>query len=238
MTPAPHNNQLHEGFAVPEGYFDAARMKLVAKAAWQSELDAYPLLASVEKRNTNQAHPTAATDDLFDKTLLSELYALRSNTVFEVPENYFEQQASHLTLELPSVWLGIPNPQTAFTLPEEYFEQSATKITGQINKEAKGRVISMFRMSSLAAAAILVVVISVLGYRIYNQPVIEGDCGTIACLEKTELLKAKAIETIDNESLYELVNPSDLELQLNGAPNSQEDSSSELDAWYEEELNS
>lgn len=238
MSPTPNNNHLYEGFSVPEGYFEHGKIKLEEMAAWHLEISAYPILASIPKPNGVQQAQTTPIDDLFDKTLLSDLYALKSKPVFDVPVDYFKQQASALKFDLSGELTGLTKSETIFSLPDNYFEKSAAILTQQVIKQSTGRVISLFKITSLAAAAVLVLVMSILGYKIYNQPVAEGDCGTIACLEKSEILKAKAIEAIDNESFYELVNPADLELRLNGTTDSQADSNSQLDALYEEELNS
>ena len=67
-----------------------------------------------------------------------------------------------------------------------------------------------------AAAAVLTIVFSLWIYNAYfNQTeIIDGDCNTLACIEKRELLKYK-LENLENEELYELVNTKQLEERLN-----------------------
>jgi len=61
----------------------------------------------------------------------------------------------------------------------------------------------------------LLVVISVWIYNYYFKPVEVNDCGTIACVDRMDLVKTKNLEALDNEELYELVNPAELEKNLN-----------------------
>jgi hypothetical protein len=76
------------------------------------------------------------------------------------------------------------------------------------------------------------VVLGIWLYNFYFTPVAVKDCGTMACVDKIDLLKVKHLEGLDNDELYELVNSKKLEQKLEKKPNKnseKQDSVNELD---------
>ncbi|MCC6371217.1 MAG: hypothetical protein IT236_09455, partial [Bacteroidia bacterium] len=70
--------------------------------------------------------------------------------------------------------------------------------------------------TALVAAALVMVATGLWIYSVYMKPVQNTlDCGTIACVDKIDLIQSKSMDNMDDDDLYELVNPADLEKKLN-----------------------
>ena len=68
-----------------------------------------------------------------------------------------------------------------------------------------------------SVAALLVIVLGLWVYNTYYKMAEVNDCGTLACIDKIDLVKAKHLENIDTEELYKLVNTKKLEENLASA---------------------
>lgn len=149
------------------------------------------------------------------------LYPLLSATSkqnnFEVPSSYFEELDASLNTgnkeEVFPILNGIQKTNS-FTVPENYFHVSAEKIESQLSIKAK--VINLFSVKTwtVSAAAILVITLGFWLFSSYFSPA-EKDCGSLACIDKSELLKNKNLENVENDELYEVVDTKKLEESLN-----------------------
>jgi hypothetical protein len=233
-------NASADAFGVPGDYFASSAQQLRQRIEWEEELSAFPLLAAC--RTNAFAVPTedASIDNFEECILFQQLYAYRQANLFQVPENYFDTASCALIEALTKnrTELHLPKIEQGFDVPVDYFNTAAAQLQKQIKREQKGQIISLFRKASLAAAAMLLVAIALVGYRLYHRPIAEGDCGTIACLDRKELMQHQTLEAIDNDELFEIVNPADLEKHLNGPDKKTSDSSDDLNAFIEEELDS
>lgn len=227
-------------FGVPGNYFASSAQHIINRIEWEEEHTEFPQLVALRTNPFVTPQEYEWLETSVETVVFQDLYSLRQHNTFEVPEHYFEASAYAIqsACEPDSSALYSVKRASAFVVPANYFNTTAEQLHTQLHNSTTGRVISLFRKASLAAAAVLFVVISFVGYRLYHQPVAEGDCGTIACLDRKELMQHQTLDVIDNEELFELVNPADLEKQLNGPDKKSDDSSSTLDELYEEELDS
>lgn len=233
----PTNNE--GAFGVPGNYFVNSAQQLMQRIAWEDEHTALPLLKASRKNAFVVPEHYEFAEGWCDRTLYSELYAVVREPVFEVPENYFESSRYALVNGgegTPSI--NIPKIELGFDVPSDYFNTTAADLQKQLLPNRNGRVVALFRTASMAAAAVLLVVIALMGYRLYHRPVAEGDCGTIACLDRKELMQQQTFEAIENDELFDIVNPADLEKHLNGPKKNTNDSNDLLNELYEEELDS
>lgn len=198
MKEENENNQFDKqagNFGLPEDYFQKSADSIKNKIEWQEEHKSFPSLS-----------------------------ALKNINVFLIPKNYFENLGlSEMTVLSEQVFnqdsvfenLKVIPKQNSFKVPENYFSEKdlSLKQTLQVQKEAK--VFSLFsKRTGYAAAALVLVILGIWLYNFYLLSAQPVDCGTIACLDKQDLVKVKSLEVLDDDQLYELVDPNTLEEKL------------------------
>jgi hypothetical protein len=186
-----------QAFAVPEGYFSKAEEQLEYKA----DLAAYPVLGSL-------ARPAvAALDEDYQKQLIASL-----SDKAELADELKAYPALH---SLDKV--------NAFTVADAYFDSLAGRVKERIHPEKTERlsvwdsvwhVVFGPRTAWAFGLALIIGLAFYFGQR--TETLAEaGDCKTLACLEKNEILNNKAINTFDEEQLIDLVDVNSLGRQLN-----------------------
>jgi hypothetical protein len=208
-------------FGLPEGYFQQSARSVVNKVEWLEEHKAYPLLGSLGRKSLFQVPGGyfMAAGQKLELLNYPALAALKKQRAFTVPKGYFEELevsllAKAMNGETPD-FIKLPK-QESFRVQETYFAENAARLEQQLLKQNKGaRVISLFgSRTARIAAAILTIALGTWLYRVYTPGPATGDCGTIACLDRQELLKSKALESLETDELYDLVNSKKLEKQL------------------------
>jgi len=206
-------------FGLPAGYFQKSADSVVNKIDWLEEHKQLPVLLSLQNTNAfkiplNYFIGSEQSLALLDYPILK---ILAKENGFSTPKNYFEESES---LELSKV-IGdsedilqkIPK-RNNFKVQPDYFGENAQRLEEKVLKRDI-KIISLLRSASLiTAAALLIVALSFWMYNTYFIPVEIKDCGTIACIDKADLLKTNNLENLDNEELYELVNTKELEENL------------------------
>lgn len=221
-----NNSNIFDQFGLPGGYFDKSKSSIQNKIEWQTEHEAYPTLLSLK-----YVSGFIVPDDYF-ATNESKLELLAYDRLSEIskqnsyiaPIGYFEstnnaiiskiEQESEL-VEMPI--LSSINKQLPFITKDDYFADTKTEILNKVGENKGGKIININRKPYwFAAAAVLTIAFSLWIYNAYFEQteVIDGDCNTLACIEKRELLKFK-LDNLDNDELYELVNSKKLEERLN-----------------------
>jgi len=237
-------NSSQSDFGLPGGYFQHSALAIANKIEWQEEHKQFPLLLQHKGVNgfsvpAGYFNRSEARLELLD---LEQLSALPKHNSFAVPEQYFaEAELQSLgsglgseTQELAGLKILNALPKRhPFKTPEGYFAAQAQQVNTLLAKDA--RVIRLRPSRAwYAAAALLMLALGFWAYNAYFKPVETGDCGTIACLDKQELINAKTLENLENEELYELVNSKKLEEKLNNSSDKKEkittDSSAKQDA--------
>jgi len=206
-----------DGFAVPANYFEDAASEIRNKIACSEELQQYAILSKLKKQ-TGFTVPVDYFRQASDLALYPTLTGAGKKSPFIVPENYFRENADSLVTLLSndttaSHVLHASN-QNPFVVDGDYFARSASAIQERLHVP-KTKVIHLHvRRSVLAAAAIFVIVIAVTLYQHYFKRPQVNECVSLACLEQNVLLKTKNLESMENDELYELVDPGELLQQL------------------------
>jgi len=180
-------------FATPDNYFADAEMR--------SELLSYPKLSAVKKENAFST---------------PELYFKRSVETIETRIEIAEELKTYPTLYSIT-------KENNFVTTQDYFEGLSYKLRGEIfeTKEESAVVkvlpiaIGMLFNKKTAYAIAAMLVIS-LGLYFYNsgEETVEGNCGTLACMDKSEIFKGNHLLNMDEDALMEMVNTDKLSKNL------------------------
>lgn len=201
------------------------------------ELKEFKLLSSIDKKL-----PFVTPDNYFahieiknELAAYSKLASVKQINGFAVPELYFETSAKAITtkIELAEELKAYPvlnsiEKQNVFVAPQNYFEvlshgmrakmfaeqAQESNVTKILLPIAIGIVFS--KKTAYAIAAMLVIS---LGLYFYNsgEETVTGNCGTLACMDKTEILKSNQVSNLDEESLMNIVDPVQLSKNLKEA---------------------
>ncbi|MCE3258609.1 MAG: hypothetical protein K0S12_250 [Bacteroidetes bacterium] len=224
-----NGNKEPNSFGLPEDYFKSSANSIFNKIEWLEEHKAYPHLANLKKESGFVVPETYfnASETELELMPFPNLRNVKKESGFAVPETYFEEtevrelakviseNENELTGFDTLKAIGKENP---FSVKENYFELSQEKLAAAI-LQPEAKVIRLNRGGSAklwysAAAAVFAITLGIWIYNQYFKPVVTGDCGTLACVDKKDLLKAKTLENIDSEELYELVDTKKLEENL------------------------
>jgi hypothetical protein len=205
----PHLSSLKKetGFVAPGNYFETSEANL--------ELLEYPNLLKY-KNDSGFIVPQNYFDELEVNELSKQLSdnqnelagfdvlnSIEKKNVFAVSENYFTSSEQKITF-------AIYNLQSAS-------DTSTVSSVGSVKSVVKeSKVIHLFstKLWYSAAAAVFAITLGIWIYNQYFKPVVAiGDCGTLACVDKKDILKAK-IESLDEEQLYKTVDTKKLEENL------------------------
>jgi hypothetical protein len=235
------NNQFNKestDFGVPNGYFQKSAVAIFNKIEWEQEHKSFPKLLQLKSQH-GFITPSAYFSKIEQKIELLDLpilFSLKKVNSFTVPVGYFENvEVSELAKILDDKELFLPSlvKQNPFKVSDEYFSIRHRQLEHLLQPTPSFKVVKLFSVkSALAIAALLVVVLGIWLYNSYFTPVAVKDCGTIACVDKVDLLKIKHLEGLDNDELYELVNSKKLEQKLETKSNKnseKQDSVSEID---------
>ena len=186
-------------FSVPENYFETGAKKMLARLEWMEEHREFEQL--LKHRNTE---------------------------IFETPAAYFEKNAWKLELSEFETLRGVPK-KNMFVLNEGYFERAEHNINKLVLKSTvsgsspKRKILPLFSPRGFyAAAALLIIVIGLWLYNYYFVAVSTDSCTTLACIERSDLIKSKNLEALDADQLFEIVNTRELEEKLNALPSANE----------------
>lgn len=225
----PFNNE-PDNFGLPGGYFQKSATSIFNKIEWQEEHKAFLKLTDLKHQNANYGFNVppeyfVKSAEHLENLHYPKLFSLKRSSGFVVPADYFEQAEvnelgkviSDAKDELFSFekLTSLPK-ENNFRVDEDFFAGSDKQMHLLLEKPLKGKVINLFtRRIAFAGAALLVASLGFWIYNFYFSTAELKDCGTMACVDKYDLVKTKNLESLDNEELYELVNSGDLEKKLN-----------------------
>ncbi|MCW3076969.1 MAG: hypothetical protein JWO32_1578 [Bacteroidetes bacterium] len=234
------NNNLNdntENAGVPEGYFEKSANSIKAKIEWLEEHKKFSHLNKLKKQSgfTVPKHYFENSEDKLELIGCPELLRISRDTDYRVPKNYFEElEVSELRKVFnenenePEAFGNLTriSKQNSFSVSKNYFKDSEAKLTDILHKKPK--VIQLFGVKTWysAAAAVFALTLGLWLYSSFFKPVVVKDCGTLACIDKNDLVKTKNLENLDDDQLYEIVNTKKLEEKLE---NSQEKDKSKTD---------
>ncbi len=226
----PGNNR-KTAFVLPRGYFNSLSARILNRIEHEQELKNYSVLTGDRKQNFKVpadyfSSLTNRLEHAYELSTFPQL-AKRPKSVLKVPANYFNETERQLLdkfeleseLKEFSVLSSIPK-KNSFKVSQTYFETSTDTVEEKIHTPSLSIFMqitsTLFRpQMAIAASLILIVGISAIWY--FNKQdakELNGDCLTLACLEKNEILNEKNIQDFDEESLYEMVDEEALDQQL------------------------
>jgi hypothetical protein len=239
MSKDPENNNLNNesnSFGLPEGYFQKSANSIFNKIEWLEEHKEFTRLSEL-KNSVNPNGGFIVPADYFNSSdsdleliaypdLLKQKRSDNFESGYIVPGDYFEDlEVNELAKILkdkkselePFQILNSIKKQNCFTTDPDYFADSEQKIISALSKEAK--VIGLFRPKIWfsAAAAVFAIVLSLWVYNQYFKAEVVKDCGTLACVDKADIIKAK-METLDEDELYQTIDTKKLQEKLEGKP--------------------
>ena len=197
------------GFSMPEGYGDAFARKLAHRLECVEELAECRTLQDLKN-----VHGFITPENYFETATellqLQSLIQLKDAGIFLTPADYFEQGAPALATLLRID--ALKGADTGFTLPADYFS-SVTNRALEMPSGKTARIISLFTVSKWAAAAVLLALLGAWLFR-GEEAAPDADCMTVACLQKRDLIKSRAIEYLSEDDLMQVIDDGMLEDQL------------------------
>ncbi len=223
-------------FALPDGYFDSLADRIIHKVEIESELQHFSVLSKIGKTNlftTPKNYFEATTNKLELESELSEfelLSKIAKPNLKPISGEYFEGVAQNVILKQEIVeetkgfnTLSAIEKENNFVVHPEYFDSLADTIKEKIHSTNRAKV-SVFESifatifkPRVAFAYSLIIAISVSMIWYFNKPETitkNGDCKTLACLEKNEILNEQTARDFDEDNLYEMVDIDVLDKQL------------------------
>jgi hypothetical protein len=218
-----------KGFNLPDSYFSRTANAIVNKIQWEEELSRYPRL---RERGT---HGFSVPDGYFERNecaleLLQfpKLFLRNKDAGFRTPGNYFDALTVRLSPEnaaLAGQYLSRMPRGVPFSVPQGYFTGNANTLTARLTGAHPGRIVHLQRWM-YAAAAMLTLLTGGWLFNYYNVPSQSSkDCGTIACIDKLDIIRSQNIDNFDGEELYDVIDADKLErnLDLDGGESGQID---------------
>jgi len=223
-------------FGLPPDYFSLFEDKLKKRLEAENELKDLPLLSSIKKNNsfTIPANYFNERENSLEYKVelaaYSKLQSINKPVFSDLEEDYkLKLQSSvnykiELTDELkPHVTLYALDKISPFSVPEIYFESITEQVKERIyfTKEVKvsvfNTVLDFIFGKKMAFTLGLVIVIGLISYFNQSHETIDqtGDCKTLACLERQEILNNKTMSNFDEDQLIDLVDINSLNKQLN-----------------------
>jgi hypothetical protein len=229
------NGERSPGFAVPENYFANFAHTLKARLEVVEELSEYPAL--LQHRNEE---PFIVPEDYFElaaeQLQFTQLSKARDTNTFKIPESYFENASAKLLSRIAPESAYKTSERNPFEVQDGYFEKNAEELRNRLLTTREAKIIRLpSKKLWAAAAAVLLLAVFFSVYRTYflQQPV---DCGTIACVDRQDILNTNTVEGLESEELIELADPDKLEQRLLSPPARNEDSSkNNFDEYLETE---
>ncbi len=205
----PKKNE-NNPFSLPDGYFDSFSQKMMHKIELAEELKEFKLLSSIDKKL-----PFVTPDNYFahievknELAAYPKLSSVKTENGFVVPELYFETSAKTITNKI-ELTEELSHRMRAGMFIEQGHESGVIKILHLV----------FSKKTAYAIAAMLVISLGLYFYNSGEETVI-ADCGTLACMDKKEILKSDQVSNMDEESLMKLVDPVQLSKNLKEAAKS------------------
>lgn len=237
------NNELNKApnkFGMPGGYFQQSANSIIQKIEWIEEHKAYPVLSGLKKESgfIIPANYFNEKETKLELLAFPTLASLNKTNRFKTPVNYFEDaeviQFGNLSGFEENDLKGFEklnsiSKKNNFKVDGNYFTSTEEKITAALlNEKKETKVIKLFSAKLwYAAAAVLTITLGLWIYNQYYKTQELKDCGTLACVDKFDLVKEKNLEALDNDDLYELVDTKKLEEKLKDKPDTKAEDKTE-----------
>ena len=229
------NKKGENPFGLPSDYFLSFEQKIKLKLELENELAEFPLLKSLSKEPVFTL-PTTYFDEITNSieyqaelSAYSKLEALKKPLFKELDAEYTSALKHSINYKIELVdelksyntlyQLDKTNP---FIVSDNYFESVASNVkdrlyaTKAVSVSIIDTVIDFVFGKKLAFTCSIILIVG-LSIFIYNssKPLQTGNCETLACLEKQEIMNHQSFSNFDDEQLMEMVNVNSLNKQLN-----------------------
>jgi hypothetical protein len=228
-------------FVVPGGYFESFAAILINKIEALEELREFATLSNIDKKTVFSVPENYfnSIENILEKESELEEFSVLNSISKQVLKPLSTQYTDELKASIirkakiadelkEYKTLYAIDKQNNFTVAPGYFDSVADDVKERVyaNNDQKTsifeRILEIILKPKIAFAysiAILLIAGSAWYFNRNTHTMIEGssgDCKTLACLEKNELLKEKNIRDFDEDNLYEMVDVEQLDKQLTG----------------------
>jgi len=229
------NNNRENGFGLPSNYFESLEEKIKFKLELEQELAEFPVLKSISKESVFKIpnnYFNSNNQSLSYRVELAEFTTL-NNLKKPIPEVLSAEYTVSLgntinnKIEILDEITSYPtlfqlNKTNPFFVSENYFDTVAIQVKEKIYTNPNPRlsiidtILNFIFGNKLALSfgAITLIIFSVFIYQ-SSKPLSKGNCETLACIEKQDIINNASFLNLDNEQLIELVNVKKLHQQLN-----------------------
>ena len=233
-------------FAAPQGYFDSLSDKVMNKIEVEQERAQFTVLSTITPPQPSPKGRGCFTvpqnyfikngnllEYKYELATFSELSKVPKPVLKPVTSEYFDALSANVLKQIELAdelknysTLAEIKKEKAFAVDLDYFETIADRVKERYhsteNKKVSiiEQVLTFIFKPQLTIAYGLVLIVGIGAFLFFNQPekIIEsGDCKTLACLERKELLNDHTIQSLDDENLYDLVDADELGKQLSTA---------------------
>jgi hypothetical protein len=232
----PGISRLHP-FAVPDNYFERLSERLIAKIEAEDELKEFAFLSGIQKKITFEVPQDYFRFSENDLECLFEVSSVPQFEEAQKPEfknaqleDYFTSLDAKMTERIEAAdelkgysLLHSIDKKNNFAFDPDYFETIADRVKERKYAEEKRqpsfieKLIAHVLKPKMALSYSMVLIFGAAFAWFYLQQgpeVISGDCKTLACLEKNELLNEQNMNDFDSENLYDMVDVEELDKQI------------------------
>lgn len=223
-------------FVAPEEYFNSFSKRLLNKIEQEQELTELSSLKAIDRQlkfTVPENYFSSLQNILeykYELTVHPILHKVAKPALKPLPADYFKAFDKKLSVRMEleaelkefSVLSSIEKKNN-FKLVPDYFENSTDEVKEKIHTKPQTttileQIIEFIFKPKMAFALGLAVLIGFSTFWYFNNKqnsnLPSGDCKTLACLEKNELLNDKNIPNFDDENLYEMVDVEMLDKQI------------------------
>ena len=223
-------------FTMPPRYFDSLSDRIINKIEAAEEVSEFSILSILNKQSAFDVpanYFSKAENEIEYKTELSELGELSKidkPVLNSLQAEYFDSlkvkvsRKVELQDELKEYsTLYAMDKQLNFEVSVDYFDNVANQIKEKIHSTSQpklsiiNRILFVLLKPKFSFAFGVVVIVGISSVIYFDQPstvIDSGDCKTLACLEKREMLNEHTIREMDDDNLYEMVDVDKLDMQL------------------------
>lgn len=226
-------------FDAPVNYFDLLESRIINKIELAEEAKEFSVLANIEKVKTFEVpanYFSSLENEIEYKAeleALPELSKIAKPVLKPLAADYFNSLANRVTNKVTATdelkefaTLYALEKENSFVVSPDYFDSVADKIKERVHAKSRGEVSIIDKILAvvlkpkfgLAFGVIVIVGISSLYYFNQNKTIIDnGDCKTLACLEKREMLNDHTVREMDDADLIDMVDVDKLDKQIENA---------------------
>ena len=223
-------------FSIPSFYFDSLSERIIYKIELAEEASEFSLLAGINKQsvfNVPENYFEGIENELeykIESEALVELNKITKPVLKPLPEEYYNSLKENITnkIELADelrmyATLYAIDKQNSFEVSADYFDNVTDKIKEKIHTKSQTqlsiieKIMMLVLKPKFGVAFGIVIITGIAGLFYINQQktiIDSGDCKTLACLEKRDMLNDHTVREMDDDNLLEMVDVDKLDKQI------------------------